>query len=359
MPTTTLAPPAAPHSQRPTSDFSTLLNEVRDAGLMGRRRSYYLVKMAVTLVVVGLAWACVVVFGHGWYQLGAAAVLGIAVTQLAFIGHEAAHRQIFASGRANDWLGMVISNLAVGLSFSWWLNKHNRHHGNPNTIGKDPDLLDPVIAFTPDQAAERSGVIGWIHRRQGYLFFPLLTLEGINLYRDAIKTVLGRRPVKRRGLEIAMLSVRLVGGTAVPFLLLPPGMAAAFLGVFLAVFGVYMGSSFAPNHKGMPLIEEQSSINFLNRQILTSRNIRSNPVIDWMMGGLNFQIEHHLFPSMPRPHLKAAQRLVRDYCVNRGIPYTEVGLFRSYGIVVQYLNRVGLGQRDPFDCPLAASIRPR
>ena len=125
MTTLTPAPAVASRKARSTSENPTLLNQVREAGLMARRRPYYLVKLAVTLVVVGLTWASVVVLGQGWYQLGAAAVLWIAVTQLAFIGHEAAHRQIFASGRANDWLGMVLSNLFVGLSFSWRLNKHN------------------------------------------------------------------------------------------------------------------------------------------------------------------------------------------------------------------------------------------
>jgi fatty acid desaturase len=196
-----------------------------------------------------------------------------------------------------------------------------------------------------------------INRRQGYLFFPLLTLEGINLHRDAIKTLLGRKPIKHRGLEIVLLIIRLAAVPAVPFFLLPPAVAIAFFGVHLAVFGLYMGSSFAPNHKGMPIIEEGSRVNFVQRQILTARNVRANRFIDWLMGGLNYQIEHHLFPSMPRPNLAAAQIIVRRFCANHGLAYTEVGYFKSYRIVVGYLNRVGLGHRDPFECPLMSATR--
>ena len=72
------------------------------------------------------------------------------------------------------------------------------------------------------------------------------------------------------------------------------------------------------------------------------------------MGGLNYQIEHHLFPSMPRPHLRAAAPMIAEYCRDHGVPYTQTGLWQSYGIVLRYINRVGLGERDPFECPLVA-----
>jgi len=88
-----------------------------------------------------------------------------------------------------------------------------------------------------------------------------------------------------------------------------------------------------------------------------SRNIRGGRLTDFMMGGLNYQIEHHLFPSMPRPNLKHAQPLVRAHCAAHGVTYTETSLLASYGIVVRYLNRVGLAERDPFTCPLIQRYR--
>ena len=137
----------------------------------------------------------------------------------------------------------------------------------------------------------------------------------------------------------------------------PLGLAAAFLGVQLAVFGVYMGASFAPNHKGMAIIPADSKFDFLSKQVLTSRNIRGGWWMNILMGGLNFQIEHHLFPSMPRPHLARAREIVREHCAHLGLPYTETSLVQSYAIVVRYLNRVGLSARDPFDCPMFRQLR--
>ncbi|HEY9425230.1 MAG TPA: acyl-CoA desaturase, partial [Microterricola sp.] len=150
---------------------------------------------------------------------------------------------------------------------------------------------------------------------------------------------------------------RLAAYLAVLFIFLPVGMAFAFLGVQLAVFGVYMGASFAPNHKGMPILPHDSKVDFLRRQVLTSRNIRGGWGMLTFMGGLNYQIEHHLFPNMPRPHLRKAQELVKEYCQAHSINYTETGLFQSYGIVVDYLNKVGLSARDPFDCPMTQRFR--
>jgi len=153
-----------------------------------------------------------------------------------------------------------------------------------------------------------------------------------------------------------MLVSRIGACLAVVFLVLPIGMGFAFLGVQLAVFGLYMGASFAPNHKGMPILPRDAKVDFLRRQVLTSRNIRGGVLMDGFMGGLNYQIEHHLFPNMPRPHLREAQRIAKEYCATHRILYTETSLVESYGIVVRYLNRVGLAAGgDPFDCPAASA----
>jgi fatty acid desaturase len=184
-------------------------------------------------------------------------------------------------------------------------------------------------------------------------------LEGINLHVHGIRHVLGRGTVKRRGLEVTLIAVRLIGIVALVLWAFPPLLAVVFLFVQLAVFGVYMGASFAPNHKGMPLIPRGERVDFLERQVLTSRNIRGGTFMDSFMGGLNYQIEHHLFPSMARPALARTQQIVREYCRENGVRYTETGLIESYAIVIAYLNRVGLAARDPFDCPMINSYRRR
>ncbi|WP_127474583.1 fatty acid desaturase family protein [Microbacterium sulfonylureivorans] len=343
---------------RSASEFTELAAIVRDSGLMRRRYVYYWTRLIAMPVVLAAGIIAFILIGDTWWQLFTAAGFAILFTQIAMLGHDAAHRQIFVSGRWNDWISLVLGDLLVGMSYGWWRHKHTRHHANPNKIDADPDIDLPVIAFTPQQVdAQRSPLARWIVAHQGVFFFPILLLEGLSLHASSVRRVMAREHVDRRWVEIGFLGMRLAGFVTLVFLVLSPGIAAVFLAVQLGLFGVYMGMAFAPNHKGMPLVPKDARLDFLTRQVVMSRNIRGPKALDIAMGGLNYQIEHHLFPSMPRPHLRRAAPIVAEYCENKGVPYTATGLWESYGIVVRYINRVGLGERDPFDCPLVAERR--
>ncbi|WP_062516551.1 fatty acid desaturase family protein [Demequina gelatinilytica] len=334
-----------------TRRFAALSATIRETGLLERAYGFYAVYGAVLALALGGVVTGVILLGDSWFQLLMAAALAIVLTQLAFLGHEASHRTVLASGPANDRLGRFLSTLMVGISHQWWMHKHTRHHGNPNRVGKDPDIDMDTIAFQEEDAANARGFLRWINARQGWLFFPLLTLEGINLHYQSIRSLVTSGTRRQRWQEIPAIVAHFALYLIPLFWFLPLGMAFAFLGVQMAVFGVYMGASFAPNHKGMMIVPADMKMDFLSKQVLTSRNIRGGWAMSILMGGLNFQIEHHLFPSMARPHLGRAREIVREHCANVGVPYTETTLLQSYAIVVQYLNRVGLAARDPFDCP--------
>jgi len=332
--------------------YTALAAIIRDSGFLRRRYGYYWTKLALVPVLTAVMIVVFVGIGDSWWQLFTAAAFAFLFTQIAFLGHDAAHRQIFRSGRWNDWASLVVGDLFVGMSYGWWQHKHTRHHATPNQEGADPDIELPVIVFTSKQAAGRPASIRWLIGHQGWFFFPILLLEGLSLHASSVRRVLAREPVRHRWVEIGFLATRVLGFLALVCWVLSPGKAAVFLAVQLGLFGLYMGLSFAPNHKGMPLVPRGVRLDFLHRQVLMSRNIRGNRVLDFLMGGLNYQIEHHLFPSMPRPHLRQAAPAIRAYCEQSGVHYTETGLLRSYAIVTRHINRVGLGDRDPFACPL-------
>lgn len=350
-------PPVQSRAAAQTKDYFELSQRVKDAGLMGRNvRSYVLRTVLLGLAFVG-AFVLLLTLGSTWWQLAVAVLFGILFTQAAFIGHDAAHQQVFSSGKRNAWFARIIGNLVVGLAIAWWTRKHNKHHANPNTVGRDGDIAGGVLVFIPEEQATRTGFMAWFAKRQGWAFFPILTLFGFVLHYEGITALLKTEKVKHRKVEMALVLVRLIGFPAIVLATLGLGMGLAFLGVQMAVFGVYMGSSFAPNHKGMPLIPKGLEVDFLRRQVLTSRNIRGGLLMNWAMGGLDLQIEHHLFPRMPSANLRKAKPIVKQFCAERGILYTETNLITSYGIIIKYLNRVGLGHADPMDCPLAAQLR--
>jgi fatty acid desaturase len=178
-------------------------------------------------------------------------------------------------------------------------------------------------------------------RHQAWLFFPLLTFEGLNLHVASIRALITERARRYRRTELALFSVHTVAYFGGIFLVLSPIKAVAFIAIHQGVWGLYMGCSFAPNHKGMPTFPAKSDIDFLRRQVLTSRNVRGGWFTDVLLGGLNYQVEHHLFPNMPRPSLRKAQLLVRAYCQEHQILYTETGLFGSYAAALRHLHDLG------------------
>ena len=289
------------------------------------------------------------------------ALLGVVSAQYGFIAHEAAHRQVFHSNKLNDWVGLLLANLFAGLSYGFWLRKHNKHHQRPNQIGQDPDIAIRVLSFTTESKEQKKGIERWLSDRQGYLFPFLLLFTGFDLLVDSFAG-LGRRDRKLsiRLLEFGLMMIRQLTPYVVFAILFGPLWGIALWFVMMMAFGFFMGAAFAPNHKGMPLVSKDSKMDFFSRQVLTSRNIRGSWLKDNLMGGLNYQVEHHLFPSMARPNLRKAHEIVSEYCRKHGVNLVEMNLLASYKAIMQHLNKVGLSNNsDPFVCPMVAELRPR
>ena len=333
------AGPPPPRAGR-WGEYTQLSRQIKQAGLLERRRGWYAARIGLNLVLLAAGWAAFVLLGESWWQLVTAAYLAVVFTQLAFVGHDAGHRQISRSRPANDRVGLLHANLLIGISFGWWVPKHNAHHTNPNHEDLDPDISIAALAFTDGQASSRHGLIRLLARYQAFLFFPLLLLEAAHLHLASAKAVL-RGSGRANLVEALLLLVHVAGYLTALVLVLSPAQAVAFVLVQQGLFGLYLGCSFAPNHKGMPTLTDAEELDFLRRQVLTSRNVTGSRPVDFVLGGLNYQIEHHLFPNMPRPNLRHAQPLVRAFCAQHGLPYVEASLFGSYAQAIRHLHAVG------------------
>lgn len=358
-----------PH-QRTTNAtlYSEVLNKVKNEGLLAKNPAFYIKRFSIISLVALTLWVAVTligIFSLSWFlAIPCVMLLGVSAAQYGFIAHETSHRQVFLSNKRNDFYGKITANLFAGLSYGFWMKKHNQHHRTPNQIHKDPDIHIRVLAFRTEDMEAKSAPERIITKNQGWLFPILLTLTGFDLLMDSFAAIFSKdkngRYLKGRFSEFVMMVFRQGVPVAALMLLFGPVFGGILWLAFMLTFGLFMGGAFAPNHKGMPLIPETSKISFFERQVLTSRNIRPSWLKDNLMGGLNYQVEHHLFPSMPRPALARAREIVIEFCKENSIPYTEKGLFQSYGLVIQYLNRVGLSSNtDPFVCPMVAQLRPR
>jgi fatty acid desaturase len=337
-----------PESALTRHGFPPLMRQIRDRGLLDRRRGYYTRLIGADLLLYAGVWVAVALIGDSWWQLALVLPAAVLTTRIYFIGHDAGHCQIAGTRRVNRLVGLVLGDLLVGLSYGWWTDKHNRHHANPNHADKDPDVAIGILVWTAEEAVDRrGGFVGWFTRNQGRLFLPLLLLEGINLKVTSVRSVVSefravdRVKRDRARIEAVLLAVHFTAYFGLLFTVMSPALAILFFFAHQALLGLHLGCAFAPNHKGMPTPDPDERWDHLRKQVLTSRNVRGGRVTDWFLGGLNYQIEHHLFPNMPRAHLRHSQPLIRRYCALAGLPYTEESLVESYAQALRHLHAVG------------------
>jgi len=279
-----------------------------------------------------------------------AVFMAFCYTQTGFVGHDIGHRQVTRNRRSQDLLGLLHGNLLMGFSYGWWVGHHNKHHSNPNHLEKDSDITRRRAIFIPEQGWTRKGrAKQFIVRHQHVLFYPLLVTEGIGLRTESIKAIRRRLP-RLNTIEAILIVLHLALYLGVVFWVMPVPIGIAFILTMNLLFGLYIGSVFAPNHKGMPIQMPGEEWDWLTRQVITSRNIRSSYLTDFLYGGLNYQVEHHLFPTMPRKSLRRARPITMDFCKEIGLKYHEVSVWRSYVEVITHLYRTTKAYQ--------ASIRP-
>jgi fatty acid desaturase len=317
--------------------FQELLRRVKAAGLLDPQPGYYGAKISFNLLMLIAGWTLFFVVENSWWCIAVAACLAFCYAQTGFVGHDIGHRQVTRSRRWQDVLGLLHGNLLLGFSYGWWVGHHNKHHSNPNHLEKDSDITRRRVIFIPEQGHDRRGrAKQFIVKHQHVLFYPLLVTEGIGLRTESLKAVRRKLP-RLTKTETLLILTHLTVYFGVVLTVLSPGKAVAFVLTHNLLFGLYIGSVFAPNHKGMPIQMPDQHWDWLTRQVVTSRNIRSSYLTDFWFGGLNYQIEHHLFPAMPRKSLRHVRPLTIEYCREIGIPYYETGVWRSYAEVVAHL----------------------
>ena len=309
--------------------------------MLDRAHGYYLWRGGSTFALFGLAVVAPWIAPRTTLSaLLCAIAIAFSSVQVALIGHDAGHLAVFGRTRANWALGSLCWSLCLGISFWWWYDRHNRHHASTNDIGADPDLQWAGLVDYSEQTLRARPRRGRSLTRYQAALGPIYVLLLPMAFRlEGWRFARHRLSGRRRGLELVLLAASLV-------LWILPVVALQWWWVLVyapsqALAGIYLGLVVAPNHKGMPLWPAGTRLSFLERQVLSSRNVPPNLVGDFFFGGLNYQIEHHLFPTMPRVHLGRARALVKPFCIVHGLTYDEMGAFAAYRLVVREVRRVG------------------
>lgn len=326
-----------------SADYAELRRNVIAAGLLKRTYAYYLFRggMCFALLLLAIALLFVLPATVVW-TVPVIVLLGFALVQVALIGHDAGHLEVFKDTRKNWALGQLCWSVVGGIGFWYWNDRHNRHHGHTNDADEDPDIQGAgllAITFTEREGEVRRGWRRTVARFQSVLIFLVLLLFAFAFRVEGLLFTLRQLGGVRKLFEVALLSLNML-----LWVVLMVFLGWRGVGIFVGsqvIAGIYLGAIIAPNHKGMPVWAHGTKLSFLERQVLSSRNVTSHPVWDFLFGGLNYQIEHHLFPTMPRVHFKYARAIIKPFCEAHGLPYEEVDPLTSYRMVYAAFRRAG------------------
>ncbi len=257
--------------------------------------------------------------------------------------HDAGHRAIFKSVKNNDLYGHI-SSLLIAFPYSVWRIKHNAHHAHTNEEGGDPDLEVP-ISFTEEMYNRNAFVVRTIRKHQAWFYHIFGSMVSFTMRLKSLKFY-----KKNFNPNLYLEIIFFLGGLFVwyilPFFVFPFWKALSFFIVVNLSAGFYMLHVFAPNHKGMPQLEKGVKISFIEHQIMTSRNLYAHWFTDYIYLGLNYQIEHHLFPNCPRHKLGLITPYVMAICKKYKLGYTQLGILESTRFILSELKKVSKSEKS-------------
>ncbi|CAJ0937378.1 unnamed protein product, partial [Mesorhabditis belari] len=332
-----------------TQRFEQLRQDVHRLGLMEAKEGYYYFKMVSTMSIMLLAF---VLQYQQWYLLSAC-VMAVCWQQLGWMTHEFCHHQPFKNRRQNDRFGLFFGNIAQGFASDWWKDKHNTHHATTNMIDHDGDIdLAPLITFVPADLLKykepfEKAILKLIPYQHLYYtaMLPVLRFSWLaqSLQFAFVQNKSKFRQYRENAFDQQLGLVIHWGWVLFQLYLLPswPLRIAYFL-ISQAGSGFLIAHVVTFNHNSVDKYPANSRIlnNFAALQILTTRNMTPSPFIDWLWGGLNYQVEHHLFPTMPRCNLNKCSVLVKQFCKDTSLEYLCDDFFVGYGLNLEQLEKM-------------------
>jgi fatty acid desaturase len=298
----------------------------------------------LTLMVLALALAATLMLS--WRQRTpqglslASLALALLLAQFAFWGHSAGHGSIHRSAALNRLMGQLCMSLVTGMAFGEWWQRHRLHHRHCQDERRDPDMAVSLVVSLTANSRDSKGRLGrFMTRHQGWHVWALSLLFA-HSQRHLAQWGALTQPRRYRADLLALLGHAALWWGLPLALGVPLQIVALVYFLPLCLLGPYLALIFWLNHIGMPLVRPDPALSFLEHQALTSRTILNPRGFDWFFGGLNFQIEHHLFPRVPAFRLRRVQGLVRDQFAAQGLRYHGVGLRRALAEVAGHFRAV-------------------
>ena len=308
-----------------------LKKKLENQNLFEASTFYYIYKFMtnVALMAMGIA-ACS--YGDSIFRVIIGGILiGLFWQQCGWLSHDFLHHQVFKNRSYNNAVGYITGNVFQGFSVSWWKAKHNLHHACPNVAGFDPDIDTlPFLAWSEKLIeGELEGLPQFLVKYQYIFYFPLLSAARISWLIQSFLFGLYKSAPAKRNTEVITLLLHYTWYFSVIYFTLTWKEAILFVILSQATTGLFLASAFSLGHNGMSIITKNTfnETDFNKLQILTGRDVSGPSFVHWFMGGLDLQVEHHLYPKIPRHNLSTVQQYVVKICKDNNIHHHMTGFW--------------------------------
>jgi fatty acid desaturase len=346
--------------------YRELRGKLVAAGMFKSSLWYYAYKCASNMAIWAAGCALIMMGDSFGVRLAGAFLLAIFWQQCGWLAHDFLHHQVFKNRFLGDMGGVFWGNMMQGFSTSWWKNKHNTHHAVPNLHESSPDAHDgdpdidtmPVLAWSLKMAsqAKDSKWGRFFVQNQAVLYFPILFIARISWLSQSLTFCFGVRvgtwemkgteaAVQTRAAKTLQLFERMglilhYSWLAAVFWRVPLLQTGVLLFFAQTMCGLMLALVFGLGHNGMATYDAAERPDFWKLQVTTTRNVTPNIFVDWFCGGLQYQVDHHLFPSIPRHNLPKVHALVESFCKEHGVSYHEASMFQGTKEVLSVLGKI-------------------
>lgn len=316
-----------------TTNYDSLLKDlttkVKEEGLLDKKP----IRGSIEMIIVLSAFVFTLSLVDKIDPILNALMMVIVMLRSTYVAHDLVHSQYF-SRKLNLKFSLIYGNFILGLSINWWKYAHNTlHHTYSNIASKDEDIKAIGGAF-----AGRRNWGSFFHDNQHILYWFLLPLIIVSFLQQSIVYCTAKKKI------VDLLII--MGHFLIPYYIYitSPDEALLFLAIMYGVYGFIFGLVIMTNHYGCEVIEDDvaKDIKWLDLQTRTSRNVKGGSLIHFIYGGLNTQIEHHIFPKAPRFNLLKIAKITKEFCLEHHITYYETSPLQAYVEVYQEL--AGNGQ---------------
>lgn len=331
-------------------------------GLFNASPLFYVYKVVSNLLILATSVYCAVAFDSIYIHFAGAILLGLFWQQCGWLAHDFLHHQVFKNRAYGDLMGVMVGNLFQGFSVQWWKSKHNAHHAVPNLHASSPEASDgdpdidtmPILAWTlrMAEAAKESSFGRFMINWQAVFYFPVLLFARLAWAHQSWVFVFGgygQHSVKGAAMDKKKMAYPLLEKLALIFHYawlftvmyhMPVVNALMYFIVSQTSCGLMLAIVFGLGHNGMAVYPADERPDFWKLQVTTTRNVTSNPFVDWFCGGLQYQVDHHLFPMLPRHNLKKVHVLVESFCKEYNVTYHEADMITGTWEVLSHLHKV-------------------